>query len=225
MRHDRADRCARPRPRPGCLRELLPDALSRLHCVRTVAGITLRRHRPASTPVPLAAGHGDLRPLQPGPPPQACWPGSPVCDACYNAALRHRGTCAACGQVRWLVTPPGTAADTCARCAGIPVICATSAGYWPPAWCRDLAPEQTAAAVLLRQLDFHAQELALIDRDLDADARPRRPGPRLGPQTPGAAPVAAAACGCASPGPWRLGLPSSPRPPDATAGELGTATR
>jgi hypothetical protein len=56
-------------------------------------------------------------------PPQARWPEGPVCDPCYTAALRHRGPCAACGQVRRLVTPPGPAADTCANCAGIPVTC------------------------------------------------------------------------------------------------------
>ena len=54
-------------------------------------------------------------------PPAARWPEGPVCDPCYTAALRHRGPCAACGQMRRLVAPPGPAADTCADCAGIPV--------------------------------------------------------------------------------------------------------
>jgi hypothetical protein len=54
-------------------------------------------------------------------PPTARWPEGPVCDPCYTAALRHRDPCAACGQVRRLVVPPGPAADTCADCAGIPV--------------------------------------------------------------------------------------------------------
>jgi len=57
-------------------------------------------------------------------PPQARWPEGPVCDPCYTTALRHRGPCAACGQQRRLVAPPGPAADTCADCAKIPVICA-----------------------------------------------------------------------------------------------------
>jgi hypothetical protein len=57
-------------------------------------------------------------------PPQARWPEGPVCDPCYTAALRRRGTCAACGQQRRLAAPPGPAADTCADCAGLPVICA-----------------------------------------------------------------------------------------------------
>jgi hypothetical protein len=51
-------------------------------------------------------------------PPTARWPEGPVCDPCYNAALRRRGRCARCGEVRRLVAPPGTAADTCAICAG-----------------------------------------------------------------------------------------------------------
>ncbi len=63
-------------------------------------------------------------------PPQARWPEGPVCDPCYTAALRRRGTCAACGQERRLATPPGPAADTCADCAGLPVICAcTDCGF------------------------------------------------------------------------------------------------
>jgi hypothetical protein len=54
-------------------------------------------------------------------PPAARWPEGPVCDPCYTAALRHRGACASCGQVRRLVAPPGPDADTCAGCAAIPV--------------------------------------------------------------------------------------------------------
>lgn len=54
-------------------------------------------------------------------PPAARWPEGPVCDPCYQAALRHRGRCSSCGQARRLVVPPGSHADTCADCAGIPV--------------------------------------------------------------------------------------------------------
>jgi hypothetical protein len=54
-------------------------------------------------------------------PVEARWPEGPVCDPCYRAALRHRGRCAACGQERRLVTPPGPDADTCSDCAGLPV--------------------------------------------------------------------------------------------------------
>lgn len=57
-------------------------------------------------------------------PPQARWPDGPVCDPCYTAALKQRGQCASCGQQRRLVTPPGPGADTCAGCAGLPVISA-----------------------------------------------------------------------------------------------------
>jgi hypothetical protein len=38
--------------------------------------------------------------------------------------LRHRGTCACCGQHRRLVAPPGPRADTCADCARVPVFSA-----------------------------------------------------------------------------------------------------
>jgi hypothetical protein len=57
-------------------------------------------------------------------PPQARWPEGPVCDPCYTAALRHRGSCARCGQLRRLVAPPGPDADTCADCAQVPVFSA-----------------------------------------------------------------------------------------------------
>ncbi len=50
-------------------------------------------------------------------PPTVRWPEGPVCDPCYTVALRHRGTCAGCGQPRRLVAPPGPEASTCADCA------------------------------------------------------------------------------------------------------------
>jgi hypothetical protein len=53
-------------------------------------------------------------------PPTANWPEGPVCDPCYNSALRRRGTCADCHAVRRLVAPPGPAATICADCAGLP---------------------------------------------------------------------------------------------------------
>ncbi|HEY3632462.1 MAG TPA: hypothetical protein VGL21_16265 [Jatrophihabitantaceae bacterium] len=54
-------------------------------------------------------------------PPAVRWPEGPVCDPCYTAALRHRGTCASCGQTHRLVYPPGVDATACADCAGLPV--------------------------------------------------------------------------------------------------------
>jgi hypothetical protein len=56
-------------------------------------------------------------------PPQARWPEGPVCDPCYTAALRQRGPCSGCGELRRLVAPPGPAATTCATCAGLPAMC------------------------------------------------------------------------------------------------------
>ena len=51
--------------------------------------------------------------------PTARWAEGPVCDPCYNAALRRRGTCAGCGAERRLVSPPGPGATRCCDCAGL----------------------------------------------------------------------------------------------------------
>jgi hypothetical protein len=56
-----------------------------------------------------------------GRPPAAHWPEGPVCDTCYTSALRRRGACAACGQERRLIAPPGPGAIMCADCAGLPL--------------------------------------------------------------------------------------------------------
>ena len=61
-------------------------------------------------------------------PPTARWPEGPVCDPCYNAALRRRGTCTTCGAMRRLVAPPGPDATTCADCAGTPTTAHTCTG-------------------------------------------------------------------------------------------------
>jgi hypothetical protein len=53
--------------------------------------------------------------------PAAHWPEGPVCDTCYTSALRRRGACAACGQERRLIAPPGPGAIMCADCAGLPL--------------------------------------------------------------------------------------------------------
>jgi hypothetical protein len=52
--------------------------------------------------------------------PSARWPEGPVCDPCYTAALRRRGVCTGCGQLRRLVAPPGPDATTCIDCAALP---------------------------------------------------------------------------------------------------------
>ena len=55
------------------------------------------RERPCNSPRSsglrrlLAPGRGRVRALRPAPPPTARWPEGPVCDPCYNAALRSRG--------------------------------------------------------------------------------------------------------------------------------------
>ena len=54
-------------------------------------------------------------------PPAARWPEGPVCDTCYTSALRRRAACAACGQQRRLIAPPGPGAIMCADCAGLPL--------------------------------------------------------------------------------------------------------
>ena len=54
-------------------------------------------------------------------PPAAHWPEGPVCDTCYTSALRRRGACAARGQERRLIAPPGPGAIMCADCAGLPL--------------------------------------------------------------------------------------------------------
>jgi hypothetical protein len=54
-------------------------------------------------------------------PPAARWPDGPVCDTCYTLALRRRGACAACGQQRRLIAPPGPDPAQCADCAGLPL--------------------------------------------------------------------------------------------------------
>ena len=52
-------------------------------------------------------------------PPTARWTEGPVCESCYTAALRRRGTCVGCGADRRLVAPPGPGATRCCDCAGL----------------------------------------------------------------------------------------------------------
>ncbi|MGH2931047.1 MAG: hypothetical protein ACRDL8_22780, partial [Solirubrobacteraceae bacterium] len=46
------------------------------------------------------------------------WPEGPVCEPCYRRTLLRKGTCADCGEIRRLVSPPGPSARRCATCAG-----------------------------------------------------------------------------------------------------------
>ena len=54
-------------------------------------------------------------------PAAAQWPEGLVCDTCCTSALRRRAGCAACGQERRLIAPPGPGAIICADCAGLPL--------------------------------------------------------------------------------------------------------
>jgi hypothetical protein len=72
-----------------------------------------QRCAPRTTAICARCGHDR--------PPAVRWDEGPLCDRCYTAALRHRGRCAACGNQRRLVAPPGPNATTCADCAGIAV--------------------------------------------------------------------------------------------------------
>ena len=88
------------------------------------------RHRPcafASTAAPVCAGCALRRVIACArcgklAPPTANWPEGPVCDPCYNAALRRRGTCAGCQANRRLVAPPGPDANLCAPTLLVPTL-------------------------------------------------------------------------------------------------------
>jgi hypothetical protein len=88
--------------------------------VRPAPRVQLRRQRAAHLPVLRAPGHRVLR-CGADRPPAVRWDEGPLCDACYTAALRRRGRCAVCGQLRRLVAPPGPEATSCADCVGVPV--------------------------------------------------------------------------------------------------------
>lgn len=85
-------------------------------------------------------------------PPAARWPEGPVCDTCYTTALRHRGGCRSCGQLRRLVSPPGPGADTCADCAGLLVthacaLCGVEDKLFEHGRCARCSLRQRAAAL------------------------------------------------------------------------------
>jgi hypothetical protein len=134
------------------VRELLPDAHSRLHDLRATPGMQLRGHQ-AGLPDLLAAVHRRVRPCGQDRPPTALWPEGPVCDTCYTTALRRRGTCRACGQQRRLVSPPGPGAGTCADCAGLLVthacaLCGTEDKLFEKGRCARCSLRQRTAALI-----------------------------------------------------------------------------
>jgi hypothetical protein len=111
-------------------------------------------------------------------PPQARWPEGPVCDPCYTAALRHRGSCAACGQQRRLVDPPGPAADTCADCAGIPVTwacgdCGIEDKLYEKGRCARCSLRRRATQLLSAGTGTVAPELAGVLSAVTAARQPR----------------------------------------------------
>jgi hypothetical protein len=105
---DRPDVCV------NCYRP--PDATCRL-CGRTRPCYYIGEGRPTCiTCSPRRTAHcahcGQQR------HPTAHWPEGPVCAPCYDTALRRRGRCSGCGELRRLVAPPGPAATRCCDCAG-----------------------------------------------------------------------------------------------------------
>jgi hypothetical protein len=86
-------------------------------------------------------------------PPAVRWPEGPVCDTCYTAALRRRGTCGDCGQQRRLVSPPGPGAGSCADCAGLIVthacaLCGVEDKLFEKGRCARCSLRQRAAALI-----------------------------------------------------------------------------
>ena len=62
-------------------------------------------------------------------PATARWSEGPVCERCYRTALSRRGVCVDCGELRRLVSPPGSGALRCADCGGVePLAVCSSCG-------------------------------------------------------------------------------------------------
>lgn len=111
-------------------------------------------------------------------PPTARWPEGPVCDPCYNAALRSRGRCARCGEIRRLVAPPGTAADTCAICAGMPVThscsdCGTQDKLYEKGRCSRCSLRRRARELLSAGTSHIPPEMAEVFEAITAARQPR----------------------------------------------------
>jgi hypothetical protein len=111
-------------------------------------------------------------------PPAARWPEGRVCDPCYTAALRHRGTCVSCGQQRRLVAPPGRHADTCADCAGIPVThactdCGTEDKLYEKGRCARCSLRRRTRQVLSAGTDTISPLLTGVFDAVTAAAQPR----------------------------------------------------
>jgi len=131
-------RCA-PRPQRRCgvcmrvraiarrARDSQPDVCVNCFKMPEATCVGCGQHRPcgfATTDTPVCTGCAPRRAVACARcglarPPSVRWPEGPVCERCYRAALRHRGTCAGCGQTRRLVDPAGPHATRCGDCAGV----------------------------------------------------------------------------------------------------------
>lgn len=130
-----ADRPQRPCGRCGRTRRIarrahdgIPDICDGCYRMPDAVCSRCQRRRPcsfAAGPEPVCTGRAPRRTAVcvhcgADRPPAARWPEGPVCDPCYAAAVRPRGSCASCGAERGLVAPPGPDATTCADCARLP---------------------------------------------------------------------------------------------------------
>jgi hypothetical protein len=111
-------------------------------------------------------------------PPQARWPEGPVCDTCYTAALRRRGSCSRCGQRRRLVAPPGPGSDTCSDCAGVPVFsacgdCGTEDKLYEKGRCARCSLRRRALSLLSDDTGTIAPELSGVFDAIISARQPR----------------------------------------------------
>ena len=97
---------------------------TRVRAYVTPAPVCVMRGRPPGALSAPVAARGEKEPCAhcgAERPPCARWPGGPVCDPCYRAALGRRGTCAGCARsaawsrLRGLVPTCAATAPGCRR--------------------------------------------------------------------------------------------------------------
>jgi hypothetical protein len=111
-------------------------------------------------------------------PPAARWDEGPLCDRCYTAALRHRGRCAVCGDLRRLVAPPGPEATICSDCAGVPVThacgdCGIEDKLYQKGRCARCSLHRRAALLLSGGTGHVPAELTAVFEAISAARTPR----------------------------------------------------